>query len=51
MEIYENKKNNKNEINIIYKINKNEKNIKLFGQKFVKNNKQNCFILFVNIMR
>ena len=46
--IYENKNNNENnEMNIIYKINKNEEKIKLFGSKFINNNKQNC-ILFIN---
>ena len=35
-------------MNIIYKINKNEKSIKLFDSKFVKNNKNNCFILINN---
>ena len=36
-------KNDKDEINIIYKINKKE--IKLFGKKFVENNKKNCRII------
>ena len=36
-------------MNIIYKINKNEKRIKLFDSDFVKNNKQNCYLLINNI--
>ena len=35
-----------NEINIIYKINKYDEHIKIFGETFVKNNKNNCKILF-----
>ena len=45
--IYENKKNEKKEMNIIYKIKENQKIIKLFGENFVKNNKQNYY-LFIN---
>ena len=39
---------NRNTIKIIYKIDKNEKEIKIFGDKFVKNNKNNCKILYGN---
>ena len=42
-----NKMNYKNEINIIYKINKEEK-IKIFGEKFVENNKDKCKIIYNN---
>jgi hypothetical protein len=35
---------NINEINIIYKVNDNNK-VKLFGETFVKNNKNNCKII------
>ena len=34
------------EINIIYKINKNDKNIQIFGTKFVNNNKDKCKIIY-----
>jgi len=37
-----------NKITIIYKINKNNK-IRLFGKKFVENNKENCKIIINNI--
>ena len=46
MSIY-NKMNYKNEINIIYKINAEEKT-KIFGKKFVENNKDNCKIMYDN---
>ena len=39
--------NNKDEINILYKIDKEE--IKLFGKKFVENNKNNCSIIIDGI--
>ena len=39
---------NSNEINIEYKIDKNEKNIIIFGHDFVENNKNNCKIIFNN---
>ena len=29
-------------MNIIYNINKNKNEIKIFGKEFVKNNKNNC---------
>ena len=35
-----------NEINIIYKIKNNDKKVKIFGQKFIKNNKDNCQIIY-----
>ena len=35
-------KNNNNEINMIYKINNENKNIKILGKEFVKNNEKNC---------
>jgi len=38
---------NINEINIIYKINKEEK-IKIFGEEFVENNKDICKIKYDN---
>ena len=38
--------NNVNEIKIIYKINKNDTEIKLFGQKFIKNNKDKCKYIY-----
>ena len=34
-----------NEITIIYRINKNDKKIRIFGENFVHNNKNNCKIL------
>ena len=44
--------NNNNEINdeiqIIYKINKYDKKVKLFGEKFVENNKYHCNIRYEN---
>ena len=39
--------NKVNEMNIIYKLN-SEDSIKLFDSKFIKNNKQNCFLLINN---
>jgi len=44
LDIY-NKMNN-NEINIIYKIKDNDKRLKIFGSEFVKNNKNNCVIIY-----
>ena len=44
LDIY-NKMNN-NEINIIYKIKDNDKRVKIFGSEFVKNNKNNCEIIY-----
>ena len=35
-----------NEIKIIYKIDKNEKEIKLFGSTFIKNNKDKCKFIY-----
>jgi len=46
MNIY-NKMYFKNEINITYKIN-NEEKIKIFGRKFVENNKDKCKIIYDN---
>ena len=34
-----------NRIKIIYKVAKGEEYIKLFGNKFVENNKNNCYML------
>ena len=42
--------NNKNEITIIYKIN-NENKVKIFGDKFVKNNKNKCYMIIDNIKK
>ena len=39
---------NKNIIKIIYKNYKNEKEIIIFGDKFVSNNRENCKILYNN---
>ena len=39
---------NLNELTIIYKIDKNDKRIKLFGEKFIENNKNNCKIIIDN---
>ena len=36
---------NINQMTIIYKINKNTETIRLFGDKFVRNNKDNCYVL------
>ena len=45
IDIY-NKMNEMNEINIIYKIKDNDKKVKIFGSEFVKNNKNNCEIIY-----
>ena len=37
-----------NIISIIYRINKDDKKIKLFGKTFVENNKNNCYIFYIN---
>ena len=37
-----------NQITIIYNIKKNRDKIKLFGDEFVYNNKNNCFLLIDN---
>ena len=37
-----------NEISIIYKINNNDKKIKLFGKEFIENNRNNCKIIIDN---
>ena len=40
------KLNNKlNEMTIIYNIDKNKNKIRIFGTKFVSNNKNNCYLL------
>ena len=39
-------KMNNNEINIIYKIDEDDKRVKIFGSEFVKNNKDNCQIIY-----
>ena len=41
-------KMNKNEINLIYNIQNNENEIKIFGEKFVENNKDLCKIIYDN---
>ena len=35
-----------NEISIIYKIEDNDDEVKIFGSEFVKNNKHNCQIIY-----
>ena len=40
--------NYKNEMTVIYKINKNENEIRLFGKKFIENNKFKCHIIINN---
>ena len=40
--------NNKNEMIIIYKIKQDKYEIKLFGKKFIENNKNNCKIIIDN---
>ena len=42
------RKNNKNKIKIIYKIDKTKKQIKLFGRYFVLRNKNFCRIIYHN---
>ena len=37
-----------NQINIIYKINKEESELNLFGLEFVKNNNKNCLLMIDN---
>jgi len=39
-------KMNNNEIDIIYKIEDNDEEVKIFGSEFVKNNKNNCQIIY-----
>ena len=39
---------NKNEISLIYSITNNKKEIKIFGEEFVKNNKDLCKIIYDN---
>ena len=34
-----------NELTMIYKINENDKKIKIFDEEFIKNNKDNCKII------
>ena len=46
----ENFENIKNEINITYKNIYNESRIKLFGEKFVKNNKEFCILVVDNMI-
>ena len=38
--------NEKNEVNIIYKIKDNDRSLRIFGSEFVKNNKYNCQIIY-----
>ena len=40
------KNNNDDEITIIYKINKNDTQIRLFGEDFIKNNKDKCKYIY-----
>ena len=40
--------NRKNEITLIYKIKEGDNTIKLFGSDFIKNNKNNCYLLIDN---
>ena len=40
--------NNFDEITLIYDIDKNKSNVKLFGSDFVKNNKDNCILIYDN---
>jgi len=35
-------------MNIQYSINENDEGIKIFGEEFVKNNKDNCILTFNN---
>ena len=42
---------NSNEIDIIYKYDKNLNKIKLFGENFVNNNKNNCILLINNDLK
>ena len=52
LKIYEQiefKKKIKNDLLIRYKIKENEKNLKIFHQKFVENNKNHCKIIYDNI--
>ena len=37
--------NQLNQMTIIYNIDKNEKSLSIFGEKFVENNKNNCSII------
>ena len=48
MDLYEkmNYDERDNEITMIYKINKNENSIRIFGSKFVENNKDKCKIIY-----
>ena len=48
MESLNNSKEGNNEITIVYNINKEENKIKIFGSNFVKNNINNCKILYQN---
>ena len=41
-------KDNNNKIKIIYHNKKNEKEIRIFGDKFVENNKDKCKIIYNN---
>ena len=38
----------KNEMTLVYKIKKEEKYVKLFDKRFIKNNKDNCFLIIDN---
>ena len=40
--------NNINKISIIYNIKKNEEEIRIFGEEFVKNNNENCTVMIDN---
>ena len=46
-ELFDSYDNIKNELTIIYCANKNNQKIRLFGDNFIKNNKNNC-IIYIN---
>ena len=48
MEILNNSKEGNNDITIVYNINKGEDKVKIFGSNFVKNNINNCKIIYQN---
>ena len=41
---------NKNEIDLVYNIQNNQDRVKIFGNQFVKNNKNLCNIIFEKIL-
>jgi surface protein len=48
MDILNNSKEGNNEITIVYNIKKGEDKVKIFGSNFVKNNINNCKIIYQN---